>query len=127
MTIPIRADGSPYPTATVRMFGRCWGKRCRTRAVVDVEVVEYTSEQTPTDAGRAAMNRAEEAAFTAGCCSATGGRPIMNGFQTEHGVMTWKGLRARRVETIACTSRCTSATSADCKCECGGERHGESA
>lgn len=34
------------------------------------------------------------------------------------------GIRVTKMPNVRCTARCANATSVDCKCSCGGARHG---
>lgn len=40
------------------------------------------------------------------------------------GAYAWVAVKGTRMPTVRCTDRCWSATSVDCKCQCGGEYHG---
>lgn len=37
------------------------------------------------------------------------------------------GVKVTRMPNVRCTRRCMHATNLDCKCSCGGERHGVAA
>jgi len=95
---------------------RCGANRCLFRAT---DLINLQPSTNPL--GRQGMY------IGAGACPKCGGFYRQ---QSEHGPASVKqtyepvGLKITLMPNVRCTARCMNATSFDCKCSCGGERHG---
>lgn len=128
--------GMTTTTTASRLFGRCPEKGCATRIVLDpatdprvrVETVRGHKARTfqvvkidaapRTDLGHNVIVGGGGDMY----CATKHGHGTVCGPINE--MIQWQGIKAT-LNTTTCDQRCWNATSVDCKCECGGARHGE--
>lgn len=121
--------------ATARVFGRCPEKGCTTRIVLDpatdarVRPVTTRGKLAAVEYDAAPRTElADGAAFVGGggmiYCATKHGGHVASGLPAHHVRIAWRGVKAT-LNTMDCGPQCWDATGADCKCSCGGARHGE--
>lgn len=118
--------------ATIRQFGRCPAKGCKTRIVLDPatdtrvkvqrrngKTVAVEVDAPPrTDLGHGAVVHGGGDVY----CATKHGHGEVCGSSYER--IRWQGIKAT-LNHMDCGPQCWGATGADCKCSCGGARHGE--